>query len=105
MNLKSRLPLSAWLSAASFALGVLLGGCATAPVDQATVVQRVLDRVLPRDFKGTVHLVENFPGAVSLTIDAQGVQHNGTQWTWTALSWKRNGVWTHGTLTLEPEAK
>lgn len=103
MKLFSRLPSSAWLCFASFALGLLVGGCGTPPKGdgkELALLQQLLDRVVPTAFTGDLILDEAFPGAVALDAKIIGLWHDGQKWQWAELRWKRNGVWTKGNLTL-----
>jgi hypothetical protein len=104
MKLLSRIPVSAWRVVAAFVLGVLLGGCATAPGASAALVQRILDQALPPEFTGPAHVEHDNP-YFHITIDATGLDRSSGHWEWKTLRYTRKGFVSRGEITLGADAK
>lgn len=75
------------------AIAAFLTGCATATrgtQSDATLIQSVLDKLLPADFNGPIEL-SHANQYFDLTIRGADVHKNaGGQWTWTWLEYERN---------------
>ncbi len=70
-------------------LCLFLTGCGTAP--QASLINQALDKLLPPDFKGDFSGSYNIPAYLSLHINAKGLEHKSTGWTFTYAEYTRDG--------------
>lgn len=72
-------------------------GSATA--SDAAYISTLLDKVLPADFSGAVHVEHKNP-YFDFTIDAGGLHRTDKGWTWVWLKYHRSGRFSEGRITL-----
>jgi len=78
----------------------LASGCASlSGQNDSALIQRILDRTLPPTFTGDAH-VEHKNSYLDFTIDARGLTRASGTWQWESLSYRRNGRFSHGVITL-----
>lgn len=84
---------------------LLCAGCFSVPSEGDSgpgIVQRTLDATLPPNFKGSAD-VGHKNAWIDVEIKAEGLRRDPSGWTWHSLKYRRNGRFSHGWITLEPE--
>ena len=78
-------------------------GCGVVPrksgPGDGALIQRLLDYMLPADFRGDAVLDHNNPW-VDVVIDAGDLRRENGRWVWDWLRYRRNGRGSHGYITL-----
>lgn len=93
----------------SFWLVVLLclalaPGCASVSGgNDAALIQRLLDRALPANFTGDASF-EHKNSYLDFQISGRNLRRVDGQWKWDSLSYRRNGRFSHGVITLGSNA-
>lgn len=87
-----------------FLIAILLfSGCSSISSSSTAIdvnyVNQFLDKVLPPDFNGPLHVEHKNP-YFDFTIDARGLHRTDKGWTWTWLAYRRSDRFTQGAITL-----
>lgn len=103
MNTRSRLrdllP-SVWMLVwVCFCLVAFSGCLSFSGHDDQALIQRVLDLTLPPTFTGDAH-VEHKNSYLDFVIDARGLSRESGSWHWQSMSYRRNGRFSHGVISL-----
>lgn len=86
-----------WLTVLLLALAP---GCASVSGgNDAALIQRLLDRALPANFTGDASF-EHKNSYLDFQISARNLRRVDNQWKWDSLSYRRNGRFSHGVITL-----
>lgn len=81
-------------------------GCATGgPVADSSLIQTVLDQVVPAAFEGDLrvdHTGHYFGTTITFNVDLKGLKKADGRWTWVSGGYTRSGVFSNGGITLTP---
>lgn len=80
-------------------IGLFSGCMSLSGHNDSALIQRILDLSLPPTFTGDTH-VEHKNSYLDFTIDARGLTRASGTWQWESLSYRRNGRFSHGVITL-----
>lgn len=70
---------------------LLLSGCGTPPSGKLGFVQRLLDDVVPADFRGNFDSSESVPAYANFTLAAGNLHRTPAGWSFDWLEYHRNG--------------
>jgi hypothetical protein len=87
---------------------LFFGGCATfkEQVDDAGLIQTVLNNILPDDYTGGLegrHDGYYFGTSVHLEFDLHGLQKKAGRWVWKSGGYERKGFFSQGGIRLTAE--
>lgn len=100
-------PLAAVLAIiGAICLACLTGCAAGGAVDDSSLIQKVLDQVVPANFEGDLHVDHTghyFGATITLKVDLRGLKKTGDRWTWASGGYTRSGVFSNGGIELTPK--